>query len=191
MMLTVGLVMLFLVLAGLLAGWARRGRGGKRTARTLLGWWGAGVYLLLVLGWLWTFQGQCFGLWGPTECGWGRYAMEAMLLAALTMVAYGLLGLFVLLPGVLVWRADSGQSGRRVGRVLLGFWGGAYGLLVLWWLVVTEGRCSGWMGPSQCGWGWYAVEVLGYAAVTLAPPSLLGLLGAGAVLVGRRISWKG
>jgi hypothetical protein len=33
--------------------------------------------------------------------------------------------------------------------------------------------------------------VLGYAAVTLAPPALLGLLGAGAVLVGRRISWKG
>ena len=134
MMLTVGLVMLFLVLAGLLAGWARRGRGGKRTARTLLGWWGAGVYLLLVLGWLWTFQGQCFGLWGPTECGWGRYAMEAMLLAALTMVAYGLLGLFVLLPGVLVWRADSGQSGRRVGRVLLGFWGGR---MVCWY-------CGGW-----------------------------------------------
>jgi hypothetical protein len=50
--------------------------------------------------------------------------MEAMLLAALTMVAYGLLGLFVLLPGVLVWRADSGQSGRRVGRILLGWWGG-------------------------------------------------------------------
>ena len=91
----VGLMGLVVVLPGVLAWRVGRGRSWGRAALALLGPGVAG-YGLLVLGWVWQYEGRCGGWLGETTaCGWGQYAVETLFWGAMTLAMPGLLGLVV------------------------------------------------------------------------------------------------
>lgn len=107
--LTFGLMGLVVVLPGVLA-W-RVGRGESwRVGRGALALLGPGVagYGLLVVGWLWQYEGQCGGWLGETTaCGWGQYAVQTLIMGALTLAVPGLLGLMVGGAVLAGWRIRS------------------------------------------------------------------------------------
>ena len=94
LVLTLVVMKLVAVLPGVLA-WRLGGRGWGRGTLALLGPGLAG-YGLLVLGWVWQYEGRCGGWLGhATACGWGQYAVETLFWGAMTLAMPGLLGLVV------------------------------------------------------------------------------------------------